>query len=134
MAPKTKTPTRKSQPRKSVTERLKEELLKLEPQDFPAVQAFIAARKAKSLPALELAEQGQLLASLLWRKILANVSPDVQAILYVHNDLACIWAQIAPDDFYRVPGTEPTKENLLEKMRKAEEILIGEPRQEERHE
>lgn len=74
---------------------------------------------------IKLAETGHVLASLLWRKILAQVDPEVKEMLFAYDKLSCIWSQVAPDDYHRVPGTIVNPENLLDGINEAERILTG---------
>ncbi|MDQ3007369.1 MAG: hypothetical protein M3R47_18535 [Chloroflexota bacterium] len=76
-------------------------------------------------PTVSFARDGHNLASLLWQKILASVTPEVQRMLFVHNDLAYIWDQMAPSDFDRVGHPDLTHGELLENIHKAEYLLTG---------
>ncbi len=76
---------------------------------------------------IELAKTGLELSSLLWRKIITQVDPETKEMLLVHNELSCIWAQVAPDDNHRVPGTEANRGNLIKSVNKAERILTEAP-------
>lgn len=80
---------------------------------------------SQSKPDVKLAEEGHLLASLLWQKVLANLSPELQEALLVHKHLAYIWDQVAPDDFHRVPHPNITHGELIDNMHKAEYLLTG---------
>jgi hypothetical protein len=86
------------------------------PEDWP-----------KQKPSLEFAKEGSILASLLWRKIMANLTPELQQALLVEKDLAYIWDQLAPSDHHRVPHADLTNESLSRAVGKAEYLLTGLP-------
>jgi hypothetical protein len=72
---------------------------------------------------IKLAEEGHILASLLRQKILAQVEPEVKEMFLVHDKLSCIWSQVAPSDYERIPGTTANHENLVKGINDAERIL-----------
>jgi len=79
----------------------------------------------KDKPSVIVAEYGHKLSSLLWQKVLANSTPEIQEAILVQNHLASIWDRMAPSDLYRVPKPELTHERLLQEIDKAEYLLTG---------
>lgn len=66
---------------------------------------------------------GQTVSRLLWKKILASVTPEVREMLVVHYGLNSAVFQIIPEevgDEYLV-----THEKLVQVLDKAEALLIG---------
>jgi hypothetical protein len=88
-----------------------------------ATKAQVKKRDEKIL--FSNAEYGHFLATLLWRKLMVNLTPEIQETLLVWKDLDNAWDQLAPDDFHRVPKMELTLDNLQEEINKAEYLLTG---------